>query len=136
MPLSVRSRSAHQSAAATAATRSNDVLSLPRATFSCNTPLRAELVGSDRCTITGFASTSTTPVLALCRTLLAAGFDPDQPLEAYRGATLTLRIRSIGEAAALELNSEATGFRRRRQPDAAPPIAPIVSESAEIGAER
>ena len=112
------------------------MLSITRATLSCNTPLRAELVGSARCTIAGFIATSAAPVLALCRTLLAAGFDPSQPLEGYRGATLALRVRSIGEAAALELNSEGTGFRRRRQPDAAPPIAPIVSEGAEIGPGR
>ena len=98
--------------------------------------IRGELIGANLCKAAGFAATSATPVLALCRTLLAAGLNPDQPLEGYRGATLALRVRSIGEAAALELNSEGTGFRRRRQPDAAPPIAPIVSEGAEIGPGR
>jgi hypothetical protein len=45
-------------------------------------------------------------------------------MECYRDGVLALRIRAFGEAAALELNGEGTGFRGRRQPDAAPPIAP------------
>jgi hypothetical protein len=86
--------------------------------------LHAELVGSNRCAIVGFTATSTTPTLALCRTLIAAGFDPTTPMECYRDGVLALRIRAIGEAAALEPSGEGTGFRRRRQPDAAPLIAP------------
>jgi len=35
-----------------------------------------------------------------------------------------LIVRSIGEAAALEINGEGTGFRPRRQPDAGSPVAP------------
>jgi hypothetical protein len=72
-------------------------------------------------------------VLALCRELVAAGFDPDQPLEIYRCATLALRVRSIGEAARLAVEDNKTGrpiFRRLRdrpaRDGAAPPIAPIV----------
>jgi hypothetical protein len=86
--------------------------------------LHAELVGSNRCAIAGFTATSSAPILALCRTLIAAGFDPTTPMECYRNGVLALRIRAIGEAAALELNGEGAGFRPRRQPDAAPPIAP------------
>ena len=37
------------------------------------------------------------PVLDLCRELLAAGFNPASPLEAWRRETLCLRVRSIGE---------------------------------------
>ncbi len=43
-------------------------------------------------------------------------------MEVYRGATLALRIRSIGEAAGLEINAEGIGFRPARKPDAAPPV--------------
>jgi hypothetical protein len=93
-----------------------------------NPPLRGELAGSHRCTANGFTANGPTPVLALCRELLAAGHDPTTPLEIYRGATLALRIRSMGEAAALELNSEGTGFRRRRQPDAGPPVGETAPE--------
>jgi hypothetical protein len=84
--------------------------------------VRCELRDTNHAAALGITATGPTPVLALCRELLAAGVDPNQCLEVYRGATLALRIRSLGEAAALELNSEATGFRRRRQPDAAPPM--------------
>jgi hypothetical protein len=54
--------------------------------------------------------------------LVQAGYDPSTPLEVYRGRTLCLRIRSIGEAAALEINAYGTGFRPRREADAAPPV--------------
>jgi hypothetical protein len=40
------------------------------------------------------------PVLGLCRALLEAGYDPRRPLRAYRGDTVALKIRSIGEGAA------------------------------------
>ena len=54
---------------------------------------------ANRCTAEGITATSNAPVLALCRKLIAAGYDPATPLEAYRAATLCLNIRSIGEAA-------------------------------------
>ena len=101
---------------------------------ACKPAIRGELIGASTCAAAGFTATSATPVLALCRELVAAGFYPDQPLEVYRGKTLALRIRSIGEAAALELNGEATGFRGRRQPDAASPVSETAPEGAAIGA--
>jgi hypothetical protein len=39
--------------------------------------------------------------LALCRKLIAAGYDPTLPLHAYRGDTLALKVCSIGEGAHL-----------------------------------
>jgi hypothetical protein len=66
--------------------------------------------------------------------LVGAGHDPTTPLHAYRGDVLCLIVRSIGEAAVLELNGDGTGFRRRRKPDAAPPIAPDVFEVSEVRA--
>ena len=111
------------------------MLSIPRCNAGCN-PLRAELIGSDRCTIPGFAATSGTPVLALCRTLLAAGFDPDHPLHAYRGDKLALYVCSIGRGAKLAVEDSKTGrptFRRWRdrqaRDGAAPPMAPLVPEA-------
>ena len=95
--------------------------------------LHAELVGNNRCAIAGFTATSSTPVLALCRTLIAAGFDPTTPMECYRDGVLALRIRSIGEAAALEINARGTGFVARPAVRTAPPIAPIAAEGPEIG---
>jgi hypothetical protein len=107
------------------------VLSIPR----CNggsKQLRPELVGSNRCTIPGFAATSQTPVLALCRTLLATGFDPAQSLEIYRGNALALRVRSIGEAARLTVEDSRLGqprFRRWRDRQASDGAAPPVAET-------
>jgi hypothetical protein len=52
------------------------------------------------------------PVLALCRKLIEAGHDPATPLEAWRGAILCLRIRSIGEGAQLTVQDSKTGRPR------------------------
>jgi hypothetical protein len=87
--------------------------------------VHAQLIGCDRCDAIGLIARSYTPVLQLCRLLVAAGFDPDHSLIAYRRGTLALRVRSIGEAAKLELNGRGTRFVRCRQAvRAAPPIAP------------
>jgi len=75
---------------------------------SSSLPLYAKLIGDDTCTATGI----TAPALALCRQLLAAGLDPDQALEVYRGATLALRIRSIGEGAPLTVRDDNRGTPR------------------------
>jgi hypothetical protein len=84
--------------------------------------IRADLIGSDTCIALGLTVQSNTPVLEICRQLVAAGHNPAALLEAYHGKTLCLRIRSIGDGARLEINGEGTGFRRRRQPVAAPPM--------------
>jgi hypothetical protein len=56
-----------------------------------------------------------TPVLSLCRQLVAAGHDPAEPAEAYRGETLAMRIGSIGEAAWLTvIENETVGPRFAR----------------------
>jgi len=56
--------------------------------------------------------TTSAPVLELCRALVAAGHDPASRLDAYRGDVLCLQVRSIGEAARLEINGHGTGFKR------------------------
>jgi hypothetical protein len=89
---------------------------------------RAELIG-DACSALGITVRGSAPVLKLCRRLLEIGRDPTTPLRVFRGETLALRVRSIGEGAGLELNGDGTGFRPRRQPDAASP----VGESASAG---
>jgi hypothetical protein len=58
--------------------------------------VRAEITGEDRCKAGGIAACSRTPVLALCRALVAAGHDPGAALKAYRGEVLCLTVRSIG----------------------------------------
>jgi hypothetical protein len=84
--------------------------------------LRAEITGSDECGALGITVTGSTPVLALCRLLVGAGHDPATPLEAWRGDVLCLRVRSIGEAAGLEINGHGSGFKRLRGGGAAPSI--------------
>src|SRR5215468_5088687 len=77
---------------------------------SIQTAIRAELLGSDRCSALEIAAHSTVPVLALCRRLVESGHDPATPLEAWRGSTLCLRIHRIGEAAQLEPSPRGVGF--------------------------
>lgn len=95
-------------------------------------PLRAELYGSNTATISAGTATdittiSTTPVLALCRQLLAAGLDPDAALHVYRQGVLALHIKSIGRAAQLTVEDDRLGKPilrrwRDRSAGAAPPI--------------
>jgi hypothetical protein len=78
-------------------------------------PIRAELIGSDRCEAGRYTARGSAPVFALCRRLLAAGFDPGQPLHAYRGDVLSLVVRTIGEGATLtvaEGSRDTPRFRR------------------------
>jgi len=50
-------------------------------------------------------------VCALCRRLVEAGHDPATPMEVYRGQTLALHVRSIGEAAKLTVTEAGFGPR-------------------------
>jgi hypothetical protein len=94
----------------------------------------AHLSGSSTCTGAGITANSPTPVLALCRQLLAAGLDPDQAMDVYRGATLALRVRSLREAARLEINSHGTGFAARAIGGPAPPMRQTEVADAEAPA--
>jgi len=96
--------------------------------------IRGELIGSDQCCALGYTARGYTPVLRLCRMLIDAGYDPTTPLHCYRGETLCLLVRSIGEAATLEPNSGGTRFTRRRirrrtTVRAAPPVAPLATDA-------
>jgi hypothetical protein len=84
--------------------------------------IRAELIGSDTARSCGIIAQCNSPVLKLCRMLVEAGIDPDQPLHCYRHGMLCLIVRAVAEAAALEINSDGTGFRPVHKPDAAPPM--------------
>jgi hypothetical protein len=85
-------------------------------------PIDAELIGEDACVALGLTLRATAPVLEICRALIAAGHDPDRPLHAYRGDTLCLSVRAIGEAARLEINAKGTGFAPLRAVRTAPPV--------------
>ena len=79
--------------------------------------IRAELSSDSYATALGITVKSPSPVLALCRKLIEAGHDPNAPLEACRGDTLCLRVRSIGEAATLRMDTDKTGrpvFKREK----------------------
>jgi hypothetical protein len=78
-------------------------------------PIRATLIGDNRCEAAGITVRGSAPVLALCRKLVEAGHDPAPALEAYRGETLCLRIRSIGEAAGLTVEDSRHGTPRFRR---------------------
>jgi hypothetical protein len=87
--------------------------------------IRAELIGSDSCTALGLIAKSGAPMLALCRKLIEAGHDPSMPLEAYRSGKLCLRVRSIGEAARLRMDTDKIGrpvFKREKTTARASPI--------------
>jgi hypothetical protein len=79
-----------------------------------NAPIRADLIGQSQASACGvIVPGRNAPVLALCRALIEAGHDPTTPLEAYRGSTLCLRVRSLAEGAALTV-SEATNDGKPR----------------------
>jgi hypothetical protein len=88
------------------------------ATFHRNfpqAPIHATLIGSDRCEAEGYTARGSAPVLALCRRLFAVGFDPGRPLHAYRGDTLSLVVRTIGEGAALTVAEGSRDMPRFRR---------------------
>jgi hypothetical protein len=74
--------------------------------------IKAELIGDYTCSAAGITAQCFDPVLGLCRKLVAAGFDPAIPLEAWRGKVLCLRVSSIGEGAQLEITGKGVSFRR------------------------
>jgi hypothetical protein len=79
--------------------------------------IRAELIGSNECRALGVAAKSDSPVVALCRQLIKAGYDPAIPLEAYRGDTPVLRVKSIGQGAALRVTPDTTGRPVFKRPE-------------------
>jgi hypothetical protein len=74
--------------------------------------------------------------------LVDAGDKPDTRLNIYRGDTLALKVRSIGEAAGLEVGGDGVGFRHNGKPGAAPlvrlnegeatPLPPAAKLHAEV----
>jgi hypothetical protein len=101
--------------------------------------IRAELAGSSRCTAAGISTSGSTPVLALCRQLLAAGVDPDLALEVYRQGILALRVRSLRGGAALKINGKGTDFIAAKAVDTASPIsfsAPALTPGQDSGVRR
>jgi hypothetical protein len=71
--------------------------------------IRALLIGSNRCDGDGFTGLGGAPVLALCRVLIEAGYDPHRSLHVCRGDVLCLTVRSIGEVARLTVKTAGKG---------------------------
>jgi hypothetical protein len=83
--------------------------------------IAAELIGSNTIVCAGQTTISPTPILDLCRELIAEGFDAKASLVAYRDGKLAITIRSIGEAAELRIRGNGLGFEKLSCPTA-PPI--------------
>ena len=80
--------------------------------------IRVELTssGADTCAAANITARSHTPVLSLCRKMIAAGIDPATELEVVRGDTLALTIRNIGEAAKLAVRESGSDGGPRYTP--------------------
>jgi hypothetical protein len=86
--------------------------------------IRAELSSDTIAGVVGstIVINSGSPVLALCRKLIQAGCPSSADLECYRGETLALHVRSIGEAAKLQVDG-AGRFIRASGRRLAPPVS-------------
>jgi hypothetical protein len=90
----------------------------------------AELSSDTYCSALNFTVRSPSPVLALCRKLIESGtYGSSAPLDAYRGDTLCLRVRSIGGAAELRTGVTPTGTPTFRPRQTMPGGPTIESES-------
>ena len=76
--------------------------------------IEATLTDSHHCEALGIVAIGHAPVLNLCRSLLAAGIDPDTALAVYRDGILSLHIRSIREGAQLTVENGGTGAPKFR----------------------
>jgi hypothetical protein len=92
--------------------------------------IRAELSSDTIATSCGITVHIGSPVLSLCRRLVAEGCNPSTPMEVYRGSTLALHVRSIGGAANLRVNTAGTGFTMQQEPTSAPPMSINAPEAA------
>jgi hypothetical protein len=75
--------------------------------------IHAEITGDDGCSACGVSVRSATPIFSLCRALIEAGHDPSAAMECYRGNTLAVSVRTIGEAAALTVRESTSEGRPR-----------------------
>jgi hypothetical protein len=107
------------------------------ATFEGGSPIRSprfsqifrvELVGSDQAIAYGLTARGYAPLCQLCRRLIEAGFNPGQPVEAYRGNVLALRARSLRMAATLTVEDGRDGRPRLRP--YRPPSVGVAGQSA------
>ena len=86
-----------------------------RGTGAAQASIYATLIGSDVCVVEGIIARGYAPLCLLCRELVAVGFNPASPLKGWRGETLCLRVRSIGEGARLAVANDRHGTPRLRR---------------------
>jgi hypothetical protein len=105
------------------------------------TPVVCRIIGSDHCEVDDLVVRHSAPVLAMCRALIDARYDPERPLEAYRGGMLCLRISSIGHGAKFTVRDNRCGTPALRRYEAsasvstALPMRPIATRLPPILAE-
>ncbi len=71
--------------------------------------ISAFLEGSRTCTAEGLRVFAASPVLKMCRALIAAGKDPDCKMEVFRRGKLCFIVPSIGEGAVLRVTERRDG---------------------------
>lgn len=96
------------------------------------TPVVCRIIGSAHCEVDDLIVRHSAPVLAMCRALIDVGYDPERPLEAYRGDVLSLRVSSIGYGAQFTIEDNRSGgapvlrrFKAFPRWAVAPPMRPI-----------
>jgi hypothetical protein len=96
-------------------------------------PLRIVLVGDQTATApkAGLTSCSCSPVLDVCRQLIGAGYAPETPAVAYRDGIKALLLKSIGSAAALQVNGHGTAFIALRGWGPASPVRQTAEPQGE-----
>lgn len=90
-------------------------------------PVVCQIINSDCCDFDGLVVKHNAPVLAMCRKLIDAGYDPHRPLEAYRGEVLCIRISSIGYGAQFTVKDSQCGTPVLRRYSEAPTGVPTAS---------
>jgi len=97
--------------------------------------VQAWLAGSSKCSAEGITARGPSPVLALCRKLVEAGFDTRRPLHAYRDDTLALCVKSIGAGAKLTVDeSRGVYFAKWRPFNPSRGVAPVRQNELAGGA--
>jgi hypothetical protein len=101
------------------------------------TVITATLIGDDLAQAGDIVCRGRTPVLALCRALVAAGADPDSKLECYRGDVLSLTVKSIGIGAQLTIKEPDHGriHVARWKAFPASPIEPLIRRKSTAGTD-
>ena len=94
--------------------------------------IRAEIFGDDTAEACGVSVKSNAPILELCRRLIEAGRHPASPLEAWRGQTLALRVKTLAAGARLTVDENRMDYRPYRAFSHAPVTPPVSLRPASL----